>query len=75
MSDVFMPTVAAENGPVVRQLKQVTVRADDEVEAVNRLLADGWRLVSIGHRSDATVYVLGREEKKQKPRTGFLHPE
>lgn len=75
MSDVFMPTVESENGPGIRQLKQVTVRGDDEVEAVNQLLADGWRLVSIGHRSDATIYVLGREEKRQKPRTGFLHPE
>lgn len=75
MSDVFMPTVEPENGPGIRQLKQVTVRGDDEVEAVNQLLADGWRLVSIGHRSDATIYVLGREEKRQKPRTGFLHPE
>ncbi|MCX7706816.1 MAG: hypothetical protein N2204_02255 [Anaerolineae bacterium] len=70
-----MPTVAPEDEPGVRQLKQVTVRSDDEVEAVNQLLADGWRLVSIGHRSDATIYVLGREEKRQKPRTGFLHPE
>ncbi len=75
MPDIFMPTVAPEGEAGIRQLKQVTVRGDDEIETVNQLLADGWRLVSIGHRANATIYVLGREEKKQKPRTGFLHPE
>ncbi|MGQ9490648.1 MAG: hypothetical protein ACUVR4_10360 [Anaerolineae bacterium] len=75
MPDILTPTIAPEDGPAVRQLKQVTVRNDDEIEAVNQLLAEGWRLIGIGQRPDATVYVLGREEKKQKPRTGFLHPE
>jgi hypothetical protein len=28
--------------------------------------------VDIGHRPDATVYVLGRVEDKPKHRTGFL---
>ena len=75
MPDMLTPTVVPGDEPGIHQLKQVTVRSDEEVETVNQLLADGWRLISIGHRPDATIYVLGREEKKQKPRTGFLHPE
>lgn len=74
MSDILTPAVSPEE-PGFRQLKQVTVRGDDEIEAVNQLLADGWRVVSIGQRVDATVYVLGRVEKKQKPRTGFLQTD
>lgn len=58
--------------PGYRLLRQVTVRADAEVEAVNGLLADGWRLVSVGQRPDATVYVLGRSEEKPRQRAGFL---
>lgn len=74
MSDMPTPTVSPDE-PGIRQLKQVTVRNDEEIATVNQLLADGWRVVSIGQRPDATVYVLGRDEKKQKPRTGFLHPD
>jgi hypothetical protein len=54
------------------QLRQVIVRGDDEITAVNQLLADGWRILHIGQRPDATVFVLGRMEEKQKHRTGFL---
>jgi hypothetical protein len=54
------------------QLRQVTVAGDEQIAAVNELLADGWRIVDIGHRSDATVYVLGRVEDKPKHGTGFL---
>jgi len=54
------------------ELRQVTVRADDEIAQVNHLLADGWRLVKIGQRNDATVYVLGRMADKPRHRTGFL---
>lgn len=71
MSDVLTPTVSPEE-PGFRQLKQVTVHDDNEIEAVNQCLADGWRVMSIGHRADATVYVLGRGDQKQKSRTGFL---
>lgn len=71
MSDLPTPTVAADE-PGFHQLKQVTVRADDEITQVNTLLADGWRLVRIGHISDATVYVLGKTEEKKRVRTGFL---
>jgi hypothetical protein len=73
MPDVLTPDVSSDE-PGFRQLKQVTVRNDDEVEAVNHLLADGWRVLSIGQRPDATVYVLGRSDKKPKSRTGFLGP-
>jgi len=70
MSDVPTPTVMRD--AEYRQLKQITIREDDEIEKVNELLADGWRVLSIGQRDDATVYVLGRMEEKQKSRTGFL---
>ena len=36
------------------------------IEAVNQLLADGWKLITIGHTAQATVYVLGRSEDKPK---------
>ncbi len=69
----MLPTPVAPAGerPFTR-LTQVTVASDDQIRAVNQLLADGWRLLSIGYRSDATVYVLGWREDKPKPRAGFL---
>lgn len=70
MSDMPTPTVMRD--AEFRQLKQITIRNDDEIEQVNALLAEGWRVLNIGHRSDATVYVLGRMEEKQRTRTGFL---
>jgi hypothetical protein len=70
MSELPTPTIMRDSE--FRQLKQVTVREDDEIASVNELLADGWRVLSIGQRSDATVYVLGRTEEKQRSRTGFL---
>ncbi len=71
MNDITPPIAAPDERPFSK-LKQVTVRADDEISQVNILLADGWRLVKIGQRSDATVYVLGRMADKPKHRTGFL---
>jgi hypothetical protein len=70
MNDVPTPTSVRDSED--RELKQVTVREDDDIARVNELLAEGWRLLSIGQRSDATVYVLGRTEEKQRARTGFL---
>ncbi len=70
MTDVPTPTVMRD--AEYRQLKQITIREDDDIAKVNELLADGWRVLSIGQRSDATVYVLGRTEEKQRSRTGFL---
>jgi hypothetical protein len=70
MSDVPTPTVLRD--AEYRQLKQITIREDDDIAKVNELLTDGWRVLSIGQRSDATVYVLGRMDEKQKSRTGFL---
>ncbi len=74
MPEVLAPAISPDE-PGFRQLKQVTVRSDDEIEAVNQLLTDGWRLISIAQRADATVYVLGRVDKKQKSRTGFLQTD
>lgn len=74
MPDVLTPAISSDE-PGFRQLKQVTVRSDDEIETVNQLLADDWRVISIGQRPDATVYVLGRVDKKQKSRTGFLQSD
>ena len=70
MSDVPTPTVMRELE--YRQLKQITIREDDDIAKVNELLADGWHVLSIGQRSDATVYVLGRMDEKPRSRTGFL---
>ena len=70
MTDIPTPTVARDTD--FKQLKQVTVREDEDIARVNDLLAEGWRVLSIGQRSDATVYVLGRVEEKQRTRTGFL---
>lgn len=71
MSDIPAPVVAPEERPFT-QLRQVTVRNDEEIAAVNQLLSDGWRIVHIGQRTDATVYVLGRPEERPKHRAGFL---
>ncbi len=70
MTDIPTPTVMRDSE--ISQLKQVTVAEDDDISKVNQLLADGWRLLSIGQRAEATVYVLGRAEEKQRTRTGFL---
>jgi hypothetical protein len=71
MTDTAVPIAAPEDRSF-SELKQVTLRADDEIAQVNALLAEGWRLVKIGHISDATVYVLGKTEEKKRARTGFL---
>jgi hypothetical protein len=71
MPDSATPVVAPDER-LFSELKQITLRADDEITQVNALLAEGWRLVKIGHISDATVYVLGKTEEKKRARTGFL---
>ena len=71
MSDMQAPMVAL-NERQFTKLRQVTVRNDEEISGVNQLLDEGWRMMHIGQRSDATVFVLGRMEEKQKHRTGFL---
>ena len=66
-------TVPPENpivGPVA-EIKQISVVADEDVSAVNALLADGWKLLHVGHTSQHTVYVLGRPSQASKRRTGF----
>ncbi len=71
-TNVAPPMVAASPDKPFVKLRQVSVKADDEVEQVNQLLGDGWRLVSIGYRADATVYVLGQVEDKPRHRPGFV---
>jgi len=71
MTEIQTP-VAAPGGREFTQLRQITIVADEEMVNVNELLADGWRLVHIGQRPDATVYVLGRSEDRPKHRAGFL---
>ena len=71
MTDMQTP-MAMSGERQYTQLCQVTVTEDEQVTRVNELLADGWRIVDIGHRSDSTVYVLGRLEDKPKHGTGFL---
>jgi hypothetical protein len=70
MTDMGTPTVSRDTD--FTKLKQVTVREDEDIAVVNDLLAEGWRVLSIGQRSDSTVYVLGRMEEKHRSRTGFL---
>ncbi len=72
--NVPTPVVSSGERPFTK-LAQITVTADDQIAAVNQLLTEGWRLLSIGYRSDATVYVFGWREEKAKPRTGFLAQE
>jgi hypothetical protein len=72
MTDNIPTPVAPSGERQFTKLTQVTVTSDDQIAAVNQLLTDGWRLVSIGTRADATIYVLGWREEKPKPRTGFL---
>jgi hypothetical protein len=71
MTDMQTP-VAMPGERQFTQVCQVTVTEDEQAARVNELLADGWRIVDIGYRPDATVYVLGRIEDKPKHRTGFL---
>lgn len=54
------------------ELKQISLESDDGIGAVNDLLADGWKLLHIGHLSDRTVYVLGKQAPASQRRAGFL---
>lgn len=72
MTDTILTPIAPAGEQQFTRLTQVTVASDDQMDAVNQLLAEGWRLLSIGYRADATVYVLGWRDDKPKPRAGFL---
>jgi hypothetical protein len=71
MEEIHGPMVFSGD-KAVTQLRQITVTSDTEIENVNSLLADGWRLLNIGYHSNATVYVLGQTEEKPRHRPGFL---
>lgn len=73
MESITVPSDNPTVGPLA-ELKQISVVADENVSAVNALLADGWRLVHVGHTSQHTVYVLGRPAQASKRRTGFVAP-
>ncbi|MDQ1301939.1 MAG: hypothetical protein QG637_1861 [Chloroflexota bacterium] len=75
MTDIISTPSAPSGERQFTKLTQVTVTSDDQITAVNQLLTEGWRLLSIGYRADATVYVLGWREDKPKSRTGFLSQE
>ena len=69
---VTSPLVASTN-KTPWQLRQITISKDEQIENVNKLLADGWRLLSIGYQADSkVVYVVGRAEEKPRHRPGFL---
>jgi len=72
MTDIITTPVAPVGERQFTRLTQVTITSDEQISAVNQLLTEGWRLLSIGYRADATVYVLGWREDKPKPRAGFL---
>jgi hypothetical protein len=71
MADMTTPNVSTDELPF-KQLRQVTVELDERIEEVNHLLADGWKLITIGYTAQATVYVLGRTEEKPRRGTGFV---
>jgi hypothetical protein len=71
MESITVPNESPSAGPLA-EIKQITVADDDNVAAVNALLADGWRLVHVGHTTQHTVYVLGRPAQASKRRTGFV---
>jgi hypothetical protein len=70
MQTITVPTENSNLGPVA-EIKQISVAADEDVSAVNALLADGWKLLHIGHANQHTVYVLGKPSQASKRRTGF----
>jgi hypothetical protein len=74
MAEAGSPMVMSGDRTVY-QLRQITVESDDEIEQVNRLLADGWRLMNIGFQTGGTIYVLGRADEKPRHRPGFLGAE
>jgi hypothetical protein len=71
MESITVPTDSPSAGPLA-EIKQISVADDEQVATVNALLADGWRLVHVGHTTHHTVYVLGRPAQSAKRRTGFV---
>ncbi len=66
------PPMVPSRDKTIAKLYQVTISNDEEISKVNQLLADGWRVMSIGYHANATVYVLARTEDKPKHRPGFV---
>ncbi len=72
METSVTPPMVSNRDKTISKLCQVTVSSDEEISKVNQLLADGWRMMSVGYRTNATVYVLARTEDKPRHRPGFL---
>ncbi len=70
--EVIADSTETSKHGAIAQIKQITVTADAEAEAVNELLSQGWKLLHIGHQSDRTVYVLGKPAEQSRRRPGFL---
>ena len=74
-----MVTIPTAMGPtsemLFTELRQLTITSDDQIGEVNDLLAQGWRLIDVGYRAEATVYVVGRFEERTRHRAGFLAAE
>jgi hypothetical protein len=66
------PPMLPSREKTIAQLRQVTIKNDEEIGRVNDLLREGWRVVNIGYQPSATVFVLARTEDKPKHRPGFL---
>lgn len=71
MESITIPVDGTQIGPLA-EVKQVSVGADNAVAPVNELLADGWKLLHIGHAGAQTVYVLGKPPAQTKRSTGFV---
>lgn len=71
METITIPVDSSVYGDVT-EIRQVSVSSDAEATSVNVLLADGWKLLHIGHLSEQTVYVLGKPSEQSQRRTGFM---
>ena len=71
METSVTPPMVPSRDKTIAKLRQVTVSNDEEISKVNQLLADGWRLMSIGYHADATVYVLGTDRRETQASAGL----
>ena len=71
MESITVPVDDTQIGPLA-EVRQVAVGTDNDVAPVNELLANGWKLLHIGHAGEHTIYVLGKPPAQPKRSTGFL---
>jgi len=53
------------------EIRQISIAGDEGIDAVNVLLADGWKLLHIGHTSQHSVYVLSKPTQTVRRHAGF----